>query len=289
MEQPEIDEATGELVWSRSIQPCTPTRSGSGHPSSCATRTVISTGSKVGLGTLGGSPHVLDVPLGDREAQPTPSFAYPLELLAIEIELTPPRGTPGHRGDRRRCIASRRWPARRYRRCRSPSRRGWRTTASVYGLPQVPVEARNAGEELVVETGTTGLQTIRGVDPIRPRDRRDVRSRRARRASAPSRSPSSPPMRYLEATGPRGRRRAAGCGSPVSIGRSASTGAIRAFPTVDPSRPVILMDYQTLALCASRAAPPSARRRNGGSRSTRRTTRRPSIAFVTRRSAAARS
>ena len=55
-----------------------------------------------GTGTLGGSPHVLDVPLGDREAQPDASFAYPLELLAIEIVLTLPEERQADRGDRRR-------------------------------------------------------------------------------------------------------------------------------------------------------------------------------------------
>jgi hypothetical protein len=245
LEQPEIDEATGELV----MEPVDPAQYADtvGIGASVVVRDAAGHLHRFEGGTapLGGSPHVLDVPLGDRETQPDATFAYPLELLAIEIELTLPEERQAteailtvHRVETIAGATAQPVPL--------TLGRGWRTTASVFGLPQVPVEARNAGEELSVETGTPGLQTIRGVD-------RFGRGTIVSFAPAELDAVGAEPIpvvatdAFLEATarevGDELRMRIAGVDREVRI-----TGAIRAFPTVDPSRPVILMDFQTLAL-----------------------------------------
>jgi hypothetical protein len=124
--------------------------------------------------------------------------------------------------------------------------RGWRTSASVYGLEPQAVDARNTGDELSVDAGVAGLQTIRGVDRF---------GRGTILTFAPSALdgvgadpiPVVASDAFLAATarsvGDELRLRIAGVDRRVRI-----TGAIRAFPTTDPSRPVLLMDFETLAL-----------------------------------------
>ena len=81
--------------------------------------------------------------------------------------------------------------------------------------------------------------------PLRSRERRHVCSVTLdRSARAGSRRRYRP---YLETTGG-----AVGDELPVQVAgvdrRVVVVDAIRAFPTVDPSRPLLLMDYETLAL-----------------------------------------
>jgi hypothetical protein len=124
--------------------------------------------------------------------------------------------------------------------------RGWRTTSSVYGLPHGVVDARNAGPELTVETGTPGLGSIRGIDQF---GRGTVLTFAPMELDAVGAEPvpvvATDP--YLEVTGS-----AVGDELHVQIGgverRVHVEGAIHAFPTVDTEQPLQLMGYQTLAL-----------------------------------------
>ena len=208
------------------------------------------------LGTLGRSPHRLNVPLGDASFPAESTFSYPLELLAVEVQLLLPEGLEATEATLTvhgvEVVAN-----GTVRPALLMLERGWRTTASVYGLPQGVVEARNVGAELEVETGTPGFQIVRGVD-------RFGRGTAVTFAPAELAAVGAEPIpvvatdAFLEATarevGEELRLRIAGIDREVRI-----TGAIRAFPTVDPPRPVLLMDFETLALLrfegSSAAAP----------------------------------
>ena len=258
------------------------------HRSSFATRTVICTGSKRASGRWVEVRIVLDVPLGDRGRRRTPSFAYPLELLAIDVELTPARRTRGDRGDVtvRGVERDRGW----YRATGAAHARAW-MAHHVVGL--WPTAGRGRGPQC--RDGAEGRdRDARVADhprrrSLRSRDHRHVRSARARRgrcgADRGRRDRSVP-----RGDGAARSATSCRCRSPASIGEVVIIGRDPCVPDGGPSRPVMLMDLpdaRTPALRGQRRR--RLRRRNGGSRSTRRSTRRPSIASVTRRSAAARS
>lgn len=244
LQQPEIDDETGELAM-EPVDPAlfadTPAISTSVVIRDAAGHLHRFTGD---VATLGGSPHRLDVPLGDPDGPPG-SFSHPLELLAIDVELTLPEGREATEATVTvhgvEAIAD------------GPTEsvpltieRGWRTTSSVYGLPHAVVDARNTGAELTVETGTPGLQIIRGVDRF-GRGTVVTFAPRALDEVGAEPVPVVATDAYLAATAG-----AIGDELHVQIGgvdrRVLVTGAIRAFPTVEPSRPLLLMDYQTLAL-----------------------------------------
>ena len=126
------------------------------------------------------------------------------------------------------------------------------------------MEARNAGPELTVETGTPGLQIIRGVDRF-GRGTVVTFAPRALDAVGADPVPVVATDPYLEATGA-----AVGDELHVQIAgvdrRVIVVGAIRAFPTVDPSQTAPahgLPDTRPPALRGQRRRRP--RRRNGGS------------------------
>ena len=246
MQQPEIDDATGEPV----MQPVEPAQFADtfGVTTSVVLRDAAGHLHRFegGIATLGGGPHRLEVPLGGAANQPvSSSFAYPLDLLAIEVELFLPEEAQATEATLTvhgvEAIADG---------AEQPVtltlERGWRTTSSVYGLPHAVVETRNAGAELNVETGTPGLQVIRGVD-------RFGRGTVVTFAPVVLDTVGAEPVpvvatdAYLEATGG-----VVGEELPVRIAgvgrRLLVVGAIRGFPTVDPAQPLLLMDYETLAL-----------------------------------------
>jgi hypothetical protein len=124
--------------------------------------------------------------------------------------------------------------------------RGWRVTGSLYGGAPAPVAATMRGDLLEVSTGVGGLDTLRGVDQFGrglllafvPSDVRAVLEREV---------PVIASQPLLEAT-------ALDVGEELSVtlGGSRRTvrliDAIRAFPTVDPDSPTLVMDLQTLSL-----------------------------------------
>jgi hypothetical protein len=256
LQQPEIDEVTNELE----MVPVDPAvyadvpaiavsvvlRDAEGHLHRFAGD----------LGTLGGSPHRLNVPLGDASFPAESTFSYPLELLAVEVQLFLPEGL-----EATEATLTVRGVEVVANGTVQPAllmlEGGWRTTASVYGLPQGVVEASNVAAELEVETGTPGFQILRGVD-------RFGRGTAVTFAPAELAAVGDEPIpvvatdAFLEATarkvGEDLSLRIAGIDRDVRI-----TDAIRAFPTVDPARPVLLVDFQTLGLLrfegSSAAAP----------------------------------
>ena len=245
LQQPEIDATTGELE----MVPVDPAlfadvpalaasvvlRDAAGHLHRFQGETA----------TLGGDGDPLGVSLGEPDLQTGATFAHPLELLAIEVSLTLPEGREATEAT----VTVHRVAAivdGTERAVPLALDRGWRTTSSVYGLPHTAVKARNAGPKLTVETGTPGLQIIRGVD-------RFGRGTVLTFAPTVLDTVGAEPVpviatdAYLEATGA-----AVGDDLRVQVGgvdrRVVVDGAIRAFPTVDPARPLLLMDYQTLSL-----------------------------------------
>ncbi len=245
IEQPELDEETGEIVMEpvdpavfanlRAIGTSVVVRDASGHLHRFQGDSA----------TLGGGPHRMDLALGDPAAPASASFAYPLELLAVELELTLPEAREAteatvtvHRVEAITGATARPVPL--------ALERGWRTTASVYGLPHGPVEARNLGDDLTAETGTPGLPVIRGVDrfgrgtvvSFAPTELDDI---------GEDPVPVVATASFLDATAS-----AVGDDMRIRIGgidrRVRIVGALRAFPTVEPTQPVVLMDFQTLSL-----------------------------------------
>ena len=197
------------------------------------------------LGTLGGSPVHLNVPLGDARFPADSTFSYPLELLAIEVQLLLPEGL-----EATEATLTVPWIHVIANGTEEPVpltlERGWRTTSSVYGLPHGAVDASNTGTELKVQTGIRGMQIIRGVDRF-GRGTVVTFAPVALDGVGVGPIPVVATDPYLEATGG-----AIGDELHVQLAgidrRVVVVGAIRAFPTVDPSKPLLLMDYETLAL-----------------------------------------
>lgn len=194
-----------------------------------------------------GGRHTIDVPLGATTGVTTAaSFAYPLALAAVEVTVRLPgdleatdaslsvdglavAGADGSFVEVAMAIAG-----------------GWRTRASVFGLPPQPVDAAVTGDRLSLATGVRGLDSIRGVDAFGRGTRLSfVATGVADAADGPASAIAS--TSFLAATA-----RTVGDDATVSIGGTSRTirivGSVRAFPTVDPAAPTVVMDLPTLAL-----------------------------------------
>ena len=231
LQQPEFDEVTGELE----MVPVDPAiyadvpavaasvvlRDANGHLHRFASS----------LGTLGGSPHRLDVPLGDARFPAEASFSYPLELLAIDVQLLLPEGREAT--DATLTVLGVDVIADGSERAGAAHARAW-MAHHVVGL--WPAARRGGGAQC--RDGAEGRDRDAGVADhprrrsLRSRDRRHVRSAGARRGRCgPDRGrrdrsvPRSDRRRH--------RRRAAGADRGVDR-RVVVVDAIRAFPTVDP-------------------------------------------------------
>jgi hypothetical protein len=193
----------------------------------------------------------LVVELGRTEAGGTTAtglaFVAPLELLAVELAVTMPadlritKGAFAVEG----VDASPDGDAWSQVPLALPG--GWRTTSSVYGLPHVRVEMPPAGAgSLRAAVLEPGLGELRGVDRY---GRGTILTFAPANLDVLGREPvpaiASAP--FLEASGRQvGETMSveiSGVRRPVAI-----VGEVRAFPTVDPDVPVLVMDLPTLAL-----------------------------------------
>jgi hypothetical protein len=189
--------------------------------------------------------HLLVVPLGDPGTDPASSFAYPLELLAVEVFVGLPEGyqTPDAAltiGDLAAAGLDGAWQP-----VSLELAEGWRNTGAFYGRPHQAIGS-GTGAELVAATGVPGLVVLPGVDRFGAGVELTFAPSAIGRfgdeavpvvASAP----------FLEAT-------SSAIGDEVAltidgVRRSVVvTGAVRAFPGTAPEDPIVLMDLPTLAM-----------------------------------------
>lgn len=247
MDGPVPDPETGELVTGQ-VDPAIL----DGQPG-LATRVVVRDAAGhlyrfAGEGTtFGPGPRRVEVPLG--ATRPDAMFSYPLDLLAVEIELELPptleatQGTIGIAG-LEATDAIEAGSADGWQPVDLALDHGWRSTASIYGLPHQTVGGKVTGSTLTVEVPAEGLPTVRGQDQFgrgtvlsfAPSDLDLV-------GDAPL--PAIATDRYLEATA-----RTVGDVVPLDIGgvdrEVRIVGAVRAFSSVDPAIPALLVDFATL-------------------------------------------
>jgi hypothetical protein len=251
LEGPVLDEETGEVV------------RGSVDPAIVAGQRGVATSLVIrdaagqvyrfsGEDTVfGDRSRVIDVPLG-ASVRPDADFAYPLDLLAVEVGLALPGALEATRAtvgvDRievtaatDRAVAGTTWVP-----VALALDGAWRLTASIYGPPHQRVGDRITGETVDVDVPSDGLPTIRGVDRF---------GRGTILTFAPAHLdllgdepvPVIATEAYLEATA-----RAVGDVVPVDVGgvdrQLRIVDTVRAFPTVDPTTPALLIDFPTLAL-----------------------------------------
>jgi hypothetical protein len=198
--------------------------------------------------TFGAGPRRVEIPLGASDRSDA-AFAYPLDLLAIELDLELPPTLEVTRGtievgrleatDASDPAATTGWQP-----VELALDHGWRSTASIYGLPHQAVGDKVTGGVLTMEVPADGLASIRGQDQF---------GRGTVLTFAPSDLdliageplPAIATDRYLEATA-----RAVGHVVPVDVGgvdrQFRIVGAVRAFPSVDPAVPALLADLATL-------------------------------------------
>ena len=199
---------------------------------------------------FGPGPHRVEVPLGAIDRADA-TFAYPLELLAIEVALELPAtmdltiGTVEVEGVEAAAGVDA-GAAADWQSVALELDHGWRLTGSIFGSPHQRVGDLVTGGTLSVEVPADGLSSIRGVDQF---GRGTVLTFAAADLDAVAREPI--PViatdRYLDATA-----RGIGDVVPVAIGgvdrEVRLVGSVRAIPTVDPETPALVADLPTLAL-----------------------------------------
>ena len=198
--------------------------------------------------TIDPGSHELVVPLGGPAtvATTTPAFAYPLELIGVEVtaELPQPIEAPDATvsiGGLSVAAADGDWHP-----VQLDLGGGWRSTASYFGSPHEAVETGRPGSVLAAQTGTGAFQGIPSAD---------AGGRGVTLAFAPAtigRIATQPiPIvasdRFLGATGAKAgdRLQLVIAGVPRD---AVVTGVVRAFPATDPADPTALIDLPTLNL-----------------------------------------
>jgi hypothetical protein len=195
--------------------------------------------------TIDRGPHDLVIPL-DAGSVPGTSFAYPLDLFAVDLGLSLPEGYQATDAtvtvhDVAAAGADAAW-----RPVQLDLADGWRTTASVYGREAQIVTPRASGPELVAAVGQPHLDTLPGID----RNGRALALTFAPTAVGDAGASPAPIIAtdaFLTATGSQVGDQItlpiSGLDRPVRI-----TGTIRAFPSGDPSEPTVIIDLATLSL-----------------------------------------
>ena len=196
-------------------------------------------------GAFGGS-HRVEVALGDPE-RPDDRFAYPLDLLAVEVGVVLPDTAELTAGSVR--VGAIEVDASSGGGAWTPVAidlgRGWRSTASIHGLPHQPVVVRGTAGSVGIAVPTAGLPTVIGQDEVgrgtvitfAPKDLDVVGDEPV---------PAIATRAYLEATA-----RSVGDVVPVDVGgverQFRLVRGVRAFPTVDAATPALIVDLPTLA------------------------------------------
>ena len=189
---------------------------------------------------------VLEVPLGDADAPAGAAFAWPIELVALEVPVSLPEGFQAPDatlfiGDVEVADLDGSFEPVDIA---LPS--GWRTTSAFFGRPHEAVATANRGGSLEAPSGVEGLPIFPGIDQFG-------------RASVVTFAPAAlndlntfvvPVVAsdaYLEASAG-----ALGTEETLTIDgvrrTLLPTASVRAVPTGDPGAPTLLMDLPTLSL-----------------------------------------
>ncbi len=196
--------------------------------------------------TLGGGPQWVTVPLGD-PVEATASFAYPLDIVAIELhvnlpgDLQSPDATIAVRGVDAAPLGGDWQPVP------MDLGLGWRLTSSIYGLPHEVLESSLRAGGLAAEAGEGGdLSVFRGEDQY-GRGTDFVFAPSELTALADAAVPAVASTAFLEASA-----LAVGESIPLEIAGVRRTvdivGAVRAFPTVEEDQPALVVDLPTTTL-----------------------------------------
>src|SRR4029078_9825857 len=198
--------------------------------------------------TVDGGPHEMVVPLGAEANAADATFAYPLDLLGIEvvIRIPEPYQVPNARvpvGDLRSAEAP---DAATWQPIPLQLPDGWRSTVAYFGRSPHGVEPNLRGAALVTEVGQPGIPALLGQD--RFGGGTELRFAPARIAEL---SGSSIPIvasdALLKAT-------ASTVGDEIGLtsggvrGEGPVASSVSAFPATDPADPVAVMDLATLSL-----------------------------------------
>ncbi len=216
--------------------------------------------------TIEPGPHELVIPLGAGSV-PGASFAYPLELFAVDLGLSLPSGYSATDATVTVHDVAAAGDDAAWRPVSLDLADGWRTTASLFGgEPQIVTE-RASGPELVAAVGQPHLDSLPGSGLQRPRARADLRPDRRRESGHDTRSD------HRDGRLPRGDREQGGRRDHAdhqrrSSGRSRSPGpSTRSRPATPPSRRRS-STWPRCRCCDSRATPRSSRPMSGGCRPT---------------------
>jgi hypothetical protein len=196
--------------------------------------------------TFGGGSQWVTVPLGD-PGETTASFAYPLDIVAVELRLNLPTELQSPDAT----IALRAVEAAPLEGGWQPVAmdlgRGWRLTTSIYGLPHEVLEPSLRADGLAAEAGEGGdLSVFRGEDQY-GRGTTLVFAPGEITGLADAAVPAVASAAFLDASAT-----AVGESIPLEIAgvrRSVEiVGAVRAFPTVEEDQPVLVVDLPTMTL-----------------------------------------
>lgn len=191
---------------------------------------------------LGGGPHAIEIGLTDGDGRG--SLAYPLDVIGLEVSVRLPSGAEAVATARVGGLATLEGDA--WTPVALDLGRGWRSTASVYGLPHRGVPTGPAGERLSTAPGSPALDQLRGVDDV-GRGTTVSFAPAGLDALAGTTIPVVANDPFLAAI-------AGQVGDTVSLSIAGAprdvqvVAAVRSFPTVEPDRPLVLMDLETLAL-----------------------------------------
>ena len=195
--------------------------------------------------TMDPGAHVIVIPLGSGASQGA-SFAYPLELFAVDLAVSLPGGYRATDATITVHDVAAAGDDAAWQPVPLALGDGWRSTASVYGREPQIVAARLDGPDLTAVVGQPRLDTLPGVD----RNGRALALTFAPSAVGDAGTTPVPIIAtdaLLEATGSRlGDELTlpiSGLDRPVRI-----TGTVHAFPAGDPADPTAIMDLATMSL-----------------------------------------
>jgi len=185
------------------------------------------------------------IPLDTGPTGSAAPFAYPLDLIAIEVSLSLP---PNHRSNDATVTVTdvESGSGDAWSPVDLALAAGWRATTAFFGQPHTFATAPTSGDVLAVSTGSPGLALIPGRDGF---GRGLVVSFAPAAISAVGRTPT--PViatdAFLEATG-----RGVGDAVSITVGGVSRfvrlAGSVRSFPATDATQPTLIVDLSTLAL-----------------------------------------
>jgi hypothetical protein len=194
-------------------------------------------------------PIPVEVPLGTTDRADA-SFAYPISLLAVEVDLALPATTEVTIATlevgRVESMSESAGGGAAWTAVPLVRDQGWRLTGSIFDTPHQRVGGRVTGGTLSVEVPADGLPTIPGVDQYGRGTRLTFAPSELDRLGAEALQVIATEA-YLEDTA-----REVGDVVPLAIGgvdrEVRIIDSVRAFPTIDPETPALIADLPTVTL-----------------------------------------